>query len=161
MCCVSLVSPLENLYIRNCLRLQNIVLLSECILYALKSDREEQKISTVCLCLLLHYFLCHSWHWVFHFLSEACPSQAQNGRWEMLDTNSKAILCTSADGFACFRGNSGLTYSKPRQGLARDKNGTKKKRTHSVLFIFEKPRKQINTWFHPIFIEPLWYFHEQ
>jgi len=61
----------------------------------------------------------------------------------MLDTNSKAILCTSADGFACFRGNSGLTYCKPRQGLTRDKNGTRK-RVHSVLFLSEKPRKQTN-----------------
>ena len=61
----------------------------------------------------------------------------------MLDTNSKAILCTSADGFACFHGNSGLTYCKPRQGLTRDKNGMKKKRTHSVLFLSEKTNKYL------------------
>jgi hypothetical protein len=136
VCVVPLLSAHCKIYIYETVwGVRNVVLLSECILYALKSDHGEQKISAVCWCLLLHNFLCHSWHWVFHFLSEACPSQAQNGRWEMLDTSSKAILCTSADGFACFHGNSGLTYCKPRQGLTQDKNGTKKKKTPQHCFV--------------------------
>jgi len=60
----------------------------------------------------------------------------------MLDTNSKAILCTSADGFACSRGNSGLTHCKPRQGLTRDKNGTKK--THTLCFVSFWETKKTN-----------------